>query len=325
MSNTPRHAPPPRATSRLQRPSLLYRYAMGHLQALVSTLGQLVRQPFNSLLTALVIGIALALPAGLHLMIDNLGQVVEGWKGSTRISLFLTLETATSEAEALAKRLGARTELETVTHVAPADSLAEFEQHSGMSDLLDLLERNPLPSLLVLTPRSDLDPVAMQALLTDLQALPEVELAQLDMAWVKRLHAMLAIGQRGVVLLGALLGLAVLVVVGNTIRLGIQNRREEILVTKLIGATNAFIRRPFLYMGVWYGLLGGLMALALVALALHLLAAPVGELALLYQSDFVLHNVTPLQGLLVVVGGALLGLVGSWVAVGRHLSAIEPR
>ena len=158
-----------------------------------------------------------------------------------------------------------------------------------------------------------------------LSALPGVELAQLDVQWVKRLHAILQIIRRSVTALAALLSLAVLLVVGNTIRLDILNRRAEIEVTKLIGATDGFIRRPFLYGGIWYGLLGGILALALSGAALLLLREPVAQLSSLYASAFRLRMFDWRLAALVLGGGATLGWLGSWLAVGRHLKRIEPR
>jgi cell division transport system permease protein len=164
----------------------------------------------------------------------------------------------------------------------------------------------------------------MRAMLERAQRLEEVELAQLDMEWVQRLSGIIEVGQRGVLLLGALLGLAILLVVGNTIRLTILNRRQEIVVTKLIGATNAFIRRPFLYTGFWYGLMGALVAWFLVGLFISLLSSPVSRLSMLYNSDFSLGGLDLKTSLTLLLTGLLLGLVGSWIAVGRHLQDIEP-
>jgi len=154
--------------------------------------------------------------------------------------------------------------------------------------------------------------------------LPETELAQLDLEWVQRLAAILDIAQRVILIISCLLALAVLLVIGNTIRLEIQNRRDEIVVTKLIGATNGFVRRPFLYSGIWYGALGALIAWAVVATGFWLLAEPATRLAGLYQSDFMLETHPLLLLPVLLGGGVLLGLLGSWLAVGRHLSEIEP-
>ena len=152
-----------------------------------------------------------------------------------------------------------------------------------------------------------------------------MELAQLDLQWVKRFNAIMEIVQRTIRVMAVLLGLAVLLIIGNTIRLEIQNRREEIEITKLIGATNGFIRRPFLYAGLWYGIFGALAGALLVELALLQLLDPVQRLAGLYQSGFSLEILTSAEFFYLLIAGSTLGLTGAWVAVGRHLSAIEPQ
>jgi cell division transport system permease protein len=205
------------------------------------------------------------------------------------------------------------------------EALAEFRRLSGFGEALDLLGENPLPVVLLLQPSQRAStPEGAAALADRLGKLPEVDMAQLDLEWVRRLHAMTRTAERGIWVLVTLLSLAVLLIVGNTIRLEINNRRQEIEITKLVGATNAFIRRPFLYDGLWYGILGGLIAWLLITLSLLLLQGPVADLAGLYDSQFDLAGLS-LGGSLVVLGGSgLLGLAGAWLAVGRHLAAIEP-
>jgi cell division transport system permease protein len=158
-----------------------------------------------------------------------------------------------------------------------------------------------------------------------LQQLPEVELAQMDLQWVQRLYSLLAVGQRVTLALALLLGLGVLLVTGNTIRLAIENRRDEILVIKLVGGTDAYVRRPFLYTGLWYGLGGSIVAGLLLSLVMLWLDGPVGLLAALYQSRFELHGLGFAGTLMLALAGALLGLAGAWLAVARHLGAIVPR
>jgi len=228
-------------------------------------------------------------------------------------------------ADELAKRVREWPEVQSVQLVTPDEALQEFSRHSGFAGVLDALDENPLPAVLVVLPASDYtDPAAASTLRDRFSRLPETELAQLDLQWVQRLAAILDIARRGILITGCLLALAVLLMIGNTIRLEIQNRREEILVTKLIGATNGFVRRPFLYCGIWYGICGAIIAWLLVETGFWLLSEPVANLAGLYQSDFRLETL-PFQLLWVLVmGGMCLGLLGSWLAVGRHLDAIEP-
>jgi cell division transport system permease protein len=178
---------------------------------------------------------------------------------------------------------------------------------------------------LVPSPAVAADPGAVEALRDALVGLPEVEAVRLDSAWVARLHALIQLAREAALLLAALLATAVLLVVGNTLRLEIANRRSEIELMSLVGATQAFVRRPFLYAGVWYGLLGGALAAALATLALVLIQAPVSRLAALYGTEFHLAGLDPAALLALFLGGPLLGLIGAWLAVGRHLAACAPR
>lgn len=310
------------------RPGLggrLRNYFLRHLQSLFYALGQMVRRPLAAAMTAAVIGIALALPTGLHLLLKNAQHVTSGWDGATQMSLFLQQGTSEKRALALAERLRKRAEIDQVDYISSNHAMEEFRRLSGFGEALDALEANPLPAVLLVRPglRAS-DPESIEALLEEMRKLPQVEMAQLDMLWVKRLYALMDIISRGVWVLGTLLGLAVLLVVGNTIRLSIQNRRSEIVVMKLIGGTDAFIRRPFLYTGFWYGLAGGVTAVLLVNTSLLLLQEPVHQLAALYHSQFRLDSLNLAGAGAVLGGGTLLGLMGSWVAVGRHLRDIEP-
>ncbi len=306
--------------------ALLNAWFIRHLQTFFYALGQLSRRPFSTLMTSAVIGIALALPAGLNVLLANAQQVTAGWDGATQISLFLKTSVSETQAQALAQQLRAMPQISSVRYISRAQALAEFKKLSGFGDALSMLEDNPLPSVLVVFPRMNESggAAAVQMLLSQLRARPEVDMAQLDMQWVKRIYAMMEIISRGVWVLASLLALAVLLVVGNTIRLAIQNRRDEIVIIKLIGGTDAFIRRPFLYTGFWYGLFGGVLALLLIQGALLALAGPVANLAGLYNSGFRLSGLGLLHVAVLLGGGALLGLAGSWLAVGRHLREIEP-
>lgn len=296
-----------------------------HAQVSLESLGRMSRNRVASLMTAAVIGIALALPAGLYVLLDNLQRLSSSWDGQAGLSVFLQQDVSAKMADTLADTLADWPEVETVTLVTPAEALAEFSQHAGFADVLDSLEENPLPAVLLVTPAdTHATPAAASALQQRLQDLPETELAQLDLQWVQRLTSMLEIARRGVLVISGLLALAVLLVVGNTIRLEIQNRHDEIVVTKLIGATDGFIRRPFLYSGIWYGAFGAIIAWLLVETGFLILAEPVQHLAGLYQSHFSLETLPFTLLFILLVGGVLLGLLGSWLAVGRHLDAIEP-
>jgi cell division transport system permease protein len=216
-------------------------------------------------------------------------------------------------------------EIASVQVLSRDEAMSEFQSLSGFADALNLLDENPLPAVLLIHPNlTHNNPAQVGILLEKLRTLPEIDIAQLDMQWVKRLHTMMEIGKRAILVIAVLLALAVLLTVGNTIRLDIQSRRDEIIIVKLIGATNAFIRRPFLYTGLWYGFFGGIISWLMIAASLALLAGPVQRLAGLYGSDFQLATMTFTGGLALLLCSILLGLVGSWMAVGRHLHDIEP-
>jgi cell division transport system permease protein len=300
-------------------------YFTHHLWVLVSSLGVLWRTPFATFMTAAVIGIALALPAGLHVLLANVQQLSTGWEGTAQMSLFLKQGVPEARIQALADKLRGWDGVAEVRYISREQALAEFRELSGFGGALDSLDDNPLPAVLVLRPTSAAaEPAQMELLLGRVKELDAVDLAQLDMEWVRRLAGIIEVGKRGVLLLASLLAMAILLVVGNTIRLTILNRREEIVVTKLIGATNAFIRRPFLYTGLWYGLMGAVLAWVLVATLLGLLSDPVSRLSFLYNSRFSLGGLD-LETVGILLGsGIVLGLAGSWLAVGRHLQDIEP-
>ncbi|MES9850521.1 MAG: permease-like cell division protein FtsX [Candidatus Thiodiazotropha sp. L084R] len=296
-----------------------------HAQVSLSSLGRLFGNRVSSLMTCAVIGIALALPVGLHVMLSNLQGISGGWDSGASISLFLKQNVSDTQAISLAEKLRQHGRIENVELINRRSALEEFQNLSGYADALEALESNPLPNLLVIQPKAKYTTAeTAQQLVQELRLLPEAEIVQLDLQWVRRLQAITVIAQRAVVVLAGLLSMAVLLIVGNTIRLEIQNRRTEIEITKLIGATNAFIRRPFLYTGFWYGLFGGLIAWILVGLSIILLSAPIARLAQLYQSSFDLSSLDFMTVLVLLSGSSLLGLAGSWLAVGRHLSAIEP-
>ena len=222
-----------------------------HAQVALDSLGRLYRNWAASLMTAAVIAIALAMPSGLYLLLGNLERLSGTWDGQASLSVFLKQDISDDKAADLVAQVSDWPGVESVQLITPAQALEEFGQQSGFTDVLGVLEENPLPYVLIVLPAGDsIEPLAASALRERFSKLPETALAQLDLQWVQRLAAILDIAQRVILIISALLALAVMLVIGNTIRLEIQNRREEILVTKLIGATNGFVRRPFLYGGV---------------------------------------------------------------------------
>lgn len=304
---------------------MIKNYLLRHAQVFFYSLGQLTRTPVATFLTVAVIGITLALPASLYVAIENVQRLASGWEDNGQISLFLKQDVTGAAIEKLADKIRRLPAVSWVDYVSREAALTEFKRLSGFGEALNALDRNPLPAVLVVHPAAThAHPDKLQALLKDLRRFNEVDIAQIDLDWVRRLHAMLELARQGVLILAAGLAVAVLLIIGNTIRLAVLNRRDEIEITKLIGGTNAFIRRPFLYTGTLQGLLGALLAWLLVGLGLLLLADPIDNLAGLYGSRFEAENLGILATLALIGSGGLLGWLGSRLAVGRHLRAIEP-
>lgn len=301
------------------------RWALRHVATSAGALGRLARQPFASLMTILVIAVTLALPAALHLIIKNAQSLSGNWDNALDFSLYLEPGTPAEDATRLAELIRQRADVQGVTLISSDQALEEFKVQSGFGPALDHLSENPLPHTIVVRPAASNTERSLTLMHEELGNLPETDFVQADTEWVQRFHAILDILQRAVAIGAGLLGAAIVVIIGNTIRLDIQNRREEIEVTKLIGASNGFVRRPFLYAGLWYGLGGGLLALALVAYGMFALKEPVGRLAGLYDSSFSMLSLSVRESLLTVGTGVALGLAGSWLAVARHLRRIEPR
>jgi len=300
------------------------RYLGLHRDNLVDALRRLRRQPFSTLLTVLVIAVALALPAGLRVLVTNLGTLSGGWQSAADFTVYFKLEVPTDRARTVASQIASRPDVASVRFVDRGTALEDFRAHSGFGKALDALDGNPLPDALVVRPRSgasgDVEGIASM-----LRKLPETDLVQLDTQWVARLRAMLALATRIGELAAVLLGLAVAIVIGNTIRLEIQNRSAEIEVTKLVGGTDAFVRRPFLYLGLCYGIAGAIGAYLVILGSLAALGPPVSSLAALYDSRFALSGLSLRETGVLLGGGAVLGWLGAALATARHLRAVEPR
>jgi cell division transport system permease protein len=302
------------------------RWLERHLQTMVGSLGRLWQQPFATLLTVLVIGIALALPACLHVMVQNVRAASGGWSNALDVSVYMKQSASLEDAKSVAERVRKRRDVAEVTLVPADDALAEFRKNSGFGEALDALKDNPLPHALIVRPTEAFrDPGHVGELTAELKLLPGVDIVQLDTEWVSRFNAMLDVVRRIVFLAAGLFALGILVIVGNTIRLDIENRRGEIEVTKLVGGSDAFVRRPFLYNGVWYGLGGGAIAWLVVTVVVLVLADPVRRIAGLYGSGFALHGLDAPSSLVLVAGGALLGWLGSFIVATRELRGIEPK
>ncbi len=307
------------------RPNFMARFAQGHAREMSFTLRRFFNNFSGAMLTCFVIGITLALPASLHTMVRNINAVSYSWETTLQASLFLKDSTTPAQAEALIAKLKGRPGVAEAIYITREQSLAEFKALSGFGAALDLLETNPLPAVITITPIKGVQRPMIDALVVELSQLPEVEVAKLDRQWLDRLFKVIELVQRLVLLIAGVLGLAVIVIVGNTIRLDIEAKRAEIVVMKLIGATNGFIRRPFLYTGLWYGLVGGAIAWLMVFGAVFALSGPARELAGLYGSDYRLQGLPWLATLVMFAAGIVLGWIGAWWTVSRHLKGIEPQ
>lgn len=300
-------------------------FVMLHLYTLLASLGRIWRSGLGAVMTTSVIAIALALPSVFLLAVDNLEGATRSGRSLGEVTVFARDGVADQTLSALASDLQALALVETVRVMSADQALAEFSQLSGFSEALDALEDNPLPAVAIVSPvTSALEEAQIRSLIEQIERHESVAFAQYDLDWMNRLAAIVRVIGRGIEVVGVLFALAVLLVVGNTIRLDILNRREEIMVSKLIGATDAFVRRPFLYTGFWYGFLGGLLAWLLLLIALSLLSGPVDDLAASYGESFELDGAGIVYGVQLISVSALLGWLGSGLAVRRHLREIEP-
>ena len=301
------------------------RHAMAqHLGVLRAALRRMFASKLGGLLNILVIGIALSLPAGMYALLQNAQGLVAQLSGTPQISLFLAMDAQADDIDALRKQLAAHPAIHGAEFVARDRALEQLKQSTGLADVIGGLEKNPLPDAFIVSPRQG-NAQALGMLRGELAQLPKVELAQLDSAWAYKLEALLEFGHLAVLIIAGLLSLALVAITFNTIRLQILTQRDEIEVSRLIGATDGFIRRPFLYFGAMQGLLGGIMAWAIVTASLLLLNRPLGELSQLYASQFVLHPLSFGDSLSLLLFSLYLGWLGAWLSVARHLSQIEPR
>ena len=294
------------------------------LAQIIGVLRRMFASRLAGFLNILVIGIALSLPAGMYLLLQNAQGLVAQLSGTPQISLFLGMDAKTDDVDRLRKQLTQYPAIDRVEFVARAQALEQLKQSTGLADVIGGLKQNPLPDAFIVHPKPG-TAQSLDALRIELAKLPKVEQAQLDSAWAYKLEALLKFGRMLALILASLLSLALIAVTFNTIRLQILTQRDEIEVAKLIGATNSFIRRPFLYFGAIQGLLGGIAAWLIISLSLLLLNWQLGALSQLYNSQFVLHPLSPGDSLTLLLFSMYLGWLGAWLSVARHLSQIEPR
>ena len=297
---------------------LLHHQRVGH-----STLTELLGNLFTSLMTWLVIGIALGLPLILYTVLQNISSISGDWGGKPRVVLYLSQEVTLEVGQRLAGDIEQRADIDETVFLSSASALKEFQRRSGFGDVLSTLERNPLPHVIEVV-FADPDPIDLGKFVSAWEANLLVESVSVDLQWLERLFALLVFAERLVTALAIVLGLGVMLIMGNTIRLAIESRRKEIEVIKLVGGTDAFVRRPFLYLGFWYGLGGAVTAFFLLQMSLYFLSTPIEMLAQSYRSDFALQGPGFLGNLLLLASGSILGIIGSVLAVSRHLADIEP-
>lgn len=297
-------------------------WLMHHRRAILTTLANMATTPVASLFTLFAIGVALSLPAGMYALLDNATQIAGTLPSQAEITVFMHDDAGSEEAAKLRQQLDAMQGIADKRFVSRQDALQALSKQMGMAELATELPKNPLPDAWIVTP-ANADADSVSRLANQLQQLPEVAAVQADHQWVQRLDALLDLGRDMIGMLAVILGAALVAISGNTIRLQIITRHAEIEVSRLIGATNRFIRRPFLYFGVIQGLLGGIIAWGIVSLSIAILAPQVSRLGKLYASDIRLHNLDFMHTLILLGSSAILGWVGAYIAVGRTLSQIE--
>ncbi|TMP26183.1 cell division protein FtsX [Pseudoalteromonas rubra] len=291
----------------------------------VHSLGEMWRTPMASMMTILVLGLSLTLPTTLYVVVKNVQKVSSGFQEAAEISLFVKETVSEQATQTLVKRLALYPEIETVNFIGKDKALAEFKSISGFGQALDYLEENPLPSVVLVTPTvRHRSAQAANALLNKLEQEREIEFGKLDIEWLERLNALLSLLKESVITIGLLLLSAVVLIIGNTIRLSIMDKKEEIQVLKLVGATNTFIHTPFLWTGIWYGIIGGLIAFICVMLMLWWLESAVAMVVGVYQSNFVLQGLSGSELLCLLLLAVALGFVGSFLSVQKYIKDIEP-
>lgn len=299
-------------------------YLDHHRASAQDSLQRLCAEPLQSLMTVLVMAIALALPATLLVSLNNLQAVGQQWESGPRLTVFINTGAREGAIDKLRSKISDQADVAQVQYISAQQALADFEQESGMGSALRSLEKNPLPPALIITPHTDIQLPKLQLLAQQVGDMALVDEVLYDQAWIQRLHYFLSIGERLVLGIGGLLILGVLLVIGNTIRLAIENRRDEIVIIKLVGGADAFVRRPFLYTGLWYGIAGGAIACILLWLGVWSLSGLVAQLAGLYESQFQLQGLGFIDSVTLLLLAAAVGWLGAWITVARQLHGIQP-
>ncbi len=300
-------------------------YRDQHAQTLFSSLGRLVSKPFSSIMTIGVLALAIALASGFYLVVVNLQQLTSGLEASNQISLFMRDEISEAHAKKFADSIRRNLDVQHVSVITKKEAMDEFKRFSGFGEVIDVLEKNPLPVVIQVLPKDSLvDKQALTNLLEDFKKSTEVDFAQMDLAWVERLQSIVYTAKLSAIVVAVLLGFAVFFIAGNTIRLEIHDRRHEIIISKLVGATNGFIKRPFLYTGFWIGFLSGVAAWFIVTIILLILRPSVENISGLYEGSFHLLFFSYTETLILLFTSTLLTVVGSLLVLHFQIKQLQP-
>ena len=301
-------------------------YLLDHKRNFSASFFRLLATPLQTLMTVLVVAIAMALPTSLYIGVDNIERLGSGIEVNARMSVFIKQGATDTQVEALQGELNGRGDVQSILFVSAREALEEFRLISGFGDVLNMLDTNPLPPSFRVVPVDSLiaDQEQLQALVSWIEEQPVVDEVSMDLGWLQKLHALVAFGRQAAFGLGVTLAIGVLLVMANTIRLAIEGRRDEIVVVKLIGGTDSYVRRPFLYSGFWLGLVAGVFAWFLVMLGFVLLSGSARRLALLYQSQYEVLGPGVMEFCALCLLGVVLGLAGTWITVYGHIKTIEP-
>ncbi|MBE1300570.1 MAG: cell division protein FtsX [Alteromonadaceae bacterium] len=311
--------------SQISKQQKLVMWFTSHVRQAITSFGELLRTPAASFMTIAVLGLSITLPSTLYILVKNLDNISANTQDAAEISLFIREGATRADVDQLIKRLRTWPEIDALQYISPEDALQEFKQQSGFGSAIDALQSNPLPAVLLIYPTEKHgSPAAAKFLLNKLTQEREIELGKVDIEWLERLHAIMAVTNELVTMIAVLLFVSVILIVGNTIRLNIFNKRNEIMVMKLVGATDGFIQRPFLYTGLWYGVLGGIMSWITVALLLWWMSYSIGDILTLYRQEFVLAGLDFATLNTMLLMSVLMGLIGSAISVKRYVDQIEP-
>lgn len=306
--------------------SRIHSWRNHHRLVAAQSIQRLIATPVSSVMTILVLAIAITLPAALNVAITNVAKLTGQASDNVQMSVYLEKATSDTSGRKLAKQMANWDGVSSASYVSPQQAKDSFRTMEGFVEIIDSLPENPLPGVIVLIlSDQSLNVHQAEALRQQALALRDVASAKIDLEWLQKVHAIVGLAQQIAAVLSVLLAIGVVLVVGNTIKLSIDTRREEIIVTKLVGATNAFVRRPFLYMGLWFGASGALIALILINACKYALTSAIDSLSLVYGGNIELTGLGFTNSLTLLLMGAMLGWLGAWLAASQHIRALEPR